>query len=112
MVRVLVTRPSGQTETLEDALHDQGLEAVLVPRQDVEAAETREHLELLVRVLDGEGLLEQVLEGDRETRSQLLDHAMLRGGRGQVRDDAARRIAARATSSQAAAPTATTACPA
>src|SRR5439155_4266746 len=53
------------------------LEAVGVPGEDVEPAEAREHLELLVRVLDGEGLLEQVLERDAQPLGKLLKHGQV-----------------------------------
>jgi hypothetical protein len=52
------------------------LETVLVPRQDVESPEAREHLQLLVRVLNRERLLEQIFERNAETGGQLLDHAL------------------------------------
>src|SRR5262245_5931846 len=38
------------------------LEAVAMAGEDVEPAEAREHLQLLVGILDGEGLLEEVLK--------------------------------------------------
>jgi hypothetical protein len=43
--------------------------------EDVESPEAREHLELLVGILDREGLLEEVLKRDPEALSQLFEHA-------------------------------------
>jgi uroporphyrinogen-III synthase len=51
MLRVLVTRPSGQTGTLEGALHDQGLEPVLVPTISVTIDPPRGRLDAAARVL-------------------------------------------------------------
>jgi hypothetical protein len=48
------------------------LEAVAVAGEDVEPAEAREHLQLFVGILDGEGLLEEVLNRDPEALSQLF----------------------------------------
>ena len=51
MVRVLVTRPSGQTGTLEGALHDRGLEPVLVPTISVTIDPAGGRLDAAARVL-------------------------------------------------------------
>lgn len=51
MLRVLVTRPSGQTGTLEGALHDQGLEPVLVPTISVTIDPPGGRLDAAARVL-------------------------------------------------------------
>jgi uroporphyrinogen-III synthase len=51
MVRVLVTRPSGQTAALEGALHDAGLEPVLVPSIAVTTDPRGGRLDAAARVL-------------------------------------------------------------
>ena len=51
MVRVLVTRASGQTVQLEDALHERGLEPVVVPAIEVVIDPPRGRLDTAARVL-------------------------------------------------------------
>ena len=54
------------------------LEPVLVSHQHLLAAVLREHRDLLVRVADGDGLAEEVLEGRRKPDRKLAKHRDLR----------------------------------
>src|SRR6185503_16084049 len=62
------------------AAADAALEAVLVPVQLVQAAESRIHLHPLLGIADRDRLLEEVRQGDRKTLHELGDHLSLPGG--------------------------------